>query len=416
MVPFLFDGLIIARLQQGFKPVISIAALLFSCYDSSMENAVKEKRSLAAIFAICPGAHLLLLFSAALIGAHLLLRHNHALMNFISGRLIRPLHRALSVACSAFGTLSVAELIIGAFAVGVLVYIITEIVLLTVRPGRGRRLYGFAVRLAAIALGVYAGYTLLWGVYYYGDDFIAESGLESSEISLEELETVTLYFAGLLNEYSGQVQRDEQGCYTADREAILARSNQVYRGLERDFPCLEGPDINAKGLRFSKILSYMDFTGFFFPFTAEANLNTDFPPGLFASTVAHELAHQRGVAKEQEANFVAVLACLDYGDADFCYSACMLAYTHLGNALHAADYGAWELVYRGLDEKVLRDFAANRAYWQQFETPVQTVSTGLYEGFLQSYEQTLGMKSYGACVDLLVNYYYDEAVESFSGG
>ena len=58
-------------------------------------------------------------------------------------------------------------------------------------------------------------------------------------------------------------------------------------------------------------MSYLDFTGFFFPFTAEANVNTDFPGALFASTIAHELSHQRGVAREQEANFTAVLACLN---------------------------------------------------------------------------------------------------------
>ena len=46
--------------------------------------------------------------------------------------------------------------------------------------------------------------------------------------------------------------------------------------------------------------------------------------------VAHELSHQRGVAKEQEANFTAVLASLRYGDPVYCYSASLLAYTHLG--------------------------------------------------------------------------------------
>ena len=84
-----------------------------------------------------------------------------------------------------------------------------------------------------------------------------------------------------------------------------------------------------------------------------------------------------------------------------------VAYTHLGNALYSADRAAWEQVYGGLDERVLRDFAANRAYWKQFETPVQKASNTVYEGFLQSYDQELGLKSYGACVDLLVSYYYD---------
>lgn len=140
-------------------------------------------------------------------------------------------------------------------------------------------------------------------------------------------------------------------------------------------------------------------------------MNMDFPLALFPSTVAHELAHQRGVAKEQEANFAAVLASLAYGDADYCYSACLLAYTHLGNALYRADREAWREIYESLDENVMADFAAAREYWAQFETPVQELTNSVYEGFLQSYGQKLGMKSYGACVDLLVNYYYGDALE-----
>ena len=100
-----------------------------------------------------------------------------------------------------------------------------------------------------------------------------------------------------------------------------------------------------------------------------------------------------------------MLACLEYGDADYCYSACLLAYTHLGNALYSADPGAWQEVYRGLSDGVLADLAASREYWAQFETPVQSVSNTVYEGFLQSYDQKLGMRSYGACVDLLVAYF-----------
>ena len=238
---------------------------------------------------------------------------------------------------------------------------------------------------------------------------MTRSGLKNDNISVEQLETVTEYFAALVNEYSSQVPRDADGNYVADRDAILRRSNEVYANVEETLPCLSGPAVRAKGVYFSRIMSYTDFTGFFFPFTAEANVNTDFPPALFASTVAHELAHQRGVAKEQEANFAAVLASLEYGDAEYCYSACVLAYTHLGNALYSADYDAWKSIYLTLNEDVRRDFDANREYWAQFETPVQKVSNTVYEGFLHSYDQTMGLKSYGACVDLLVNYYYEQA-------
>ena len=377
-----------------------------------METRTEEKRGLAAIYRLCPAAHVCAAVSALVIVLHLLLRHDYALMRRTSQNVIRPLHQALARLSSHAG-FSVAELLIGLASAAVLAYIVTGIIRLIVRPERLKRLYRLIMGLAAAGLGVYALFCLLWGVYYYGDSFIDSAGLKNDEISAGQLETVTVYFADLLNQYGAQVGRDENGLYCADRSAILARSDEVFKPVQDMFPCLAGPSVCAKGIHFSRVMSYLDFTGFFFPFTAEANVNTDFPAGLFASTVAHELSHQRGVAREQEANFVAVLASLEYGDTDYCYSACMLAYTHLSNALLSADPGAWAEVYRGLGGGVLADLDANREYWKHFETPVQSVSNTVYEGFLQSYDQTLGLKSYGACVDLLVNYYYDAAAEHF---
>ena len=372
------------------------------------KTAEKKRPPLSALYRLSPAGHIIAAVSAALILLHLLTRDNHALMVWVSERLVRPVHRALAVLNDHL-PFSVAELLIGLAVIAVLVYIIYTIIKLIRCGGRLKRLYAAVINLLAAGLAVYAGFCMLWGVYYYGNDFMTRSGLKNDNISVEQLETVTEYFAALVNEYSSQVPRDADGTYVADRDAILRRSNEVYANVEETLPCLSGPAVRAKGVYFSRVMSYTDFTGFFFPFTAEANVNTDFPPALFASTVAHELAHQRGVAKEQEANFAAVLASLEYGDAEYCYSACMLAYTHLGNALYSADYDAWKSIYLTLNEDVRRDFAANREYWAQFETPVQKVSNTVYEGFLHSYDQTMGLKSYGACVDLLVNYYYEQA-------
>lgn len=377
-----------------------------------MSTETRKRRGLAELYRLCPAAHIIAMISALVIALHLLLRGNYALMQAMSQKVIRPLHRLMAAFASKF-EFSLAELLIGIFAACTAGYILVTLVLLIARPGRLKRLYTLVLRLLAAGLAVYALFCLLWGTYYYGDSFLDASGLESGEISAEQLETVTVYFADLLNQYGREVERDENGQYAADLVALLARSDEVFKAVEQEFPCLEGPDIRAKGVHFSRVMSYLDFTGFFFPFTAEANVNTDFPGALFASTIAHELSHQRGVAREQEANFTAVLACLEYGDADYCYSACLLAYTHLGNALYSADARAWQEVYRGLSDGVLADLAASQEYWAQFETPVQSVSNTVYEGFLQSYDQKLGMRSYGACVDLLVNYYYETALAHF---
>lgn len=367
-----------------------------------------KRHKLSALYRLSPAGHIVAAVSAVLIILHLLTRGNRPLMVWASERLVQPVHRALA-ALNSHLPFSVAEALIGLAAAAVIAYIIYIVISMLRGGGRLKRLYAAVINLLAAGLAVYAGFCMLWGVYYYGDDFMTRSALKNENISVEQLEAVTRYFAELSNEYAEQVPRDEDGNYIADRAAILARSDKVYENIERELPCLAGPAVRAKGVYFSRLMSYTDFTGFFFPFTAEANVNTDFPPALFASTVAHELAHQRGVAKEQEANFVAVLASLAYGDTEYCYSACLLAYTHLGNALYSADYEAWKSIYLSLSEDVRRDFAANREYWAQFETPVQKVSNTVYEGFLYSYDQDMGLKSYGACVDLLVNYFYGQA-------
>lgn len=374
-----------------------------------MENTKLKKPNIKTLYRLCPAAHWVALVSTLVIAAHLFTRSSHSLMVWLSENLVRPIHGFLASLCSHV-SFSLAELIIYVVSVTLIVYIILSIIRLFRRKERLKQVYIIIMTLLSAILLIYALFCLLWGVYYYGDDFEAKSGLEAGEISVEQLTAVTAYFADMANEYSTRVTRDENGLYAADRTAILERSSEVFDGVEQLFPCLAGPKVEAKPFACSRILSYLDFTGFFFPFTAEANVNVDFPPSLFASTVAHELSHQRGVAKEQEANFVAVLASFTYGDADYCYSAALLAYTHLGNALYSADYEAWRQVYSGLNEYVRADFASNRAYWKQFETPVQTVSNTVYEGFLQSYDQKLGLRSYGACVDLLVNYYYETAM------
>ena len=363
------------------------------------------------VFRICPVRHILLLAGILVIALYFLLRGNQALMYTLSEKLVRPYHQLAGRVCSIV-PFSVAELLYAIVIAGVLIYIIYSIVLLIHRGGKARRVYRSAVTLVTLVAVLYAGFCALWGVYYYADSFAEKIGLESAPISTEELETVTAYFACLATAYGEQVQRDEDGLFTADEDSLFDRGETLYRAVSAEIPALGGPELRPKPMFFSYLMSYINFTGFFFPFTGEANLNVHSPQCMLPSTIAHELAHQRGVAREDEANFVAVLACMESGDPEYCYSAALLAYTHLGNALYSADREAWSRAASALSQAVWDDLSANNAYWAGFETKAAEATGAVYTGFLQSHGQELGMRSYGACVDLLVAYYYEEAEAS----
>ena len=165
-------------------------------------------------------------------------------------------------------------------------------------------------------------------------------------------------------------------------------------------------------MAFSRLMSIMDFTGVYCAWTGESNVNVDSPACLLPATVAHELAHQRGIASEQECNFLGVLASTTSGNPAYVYAGWLSGYIYLGNALYRVAPESYWAIRNAMPDTVKADLAYNNAYWAQFQdSVVQTVSNQVYDGLLKAYGDERGIQSYGTVVDLLVAYYRDLAQE-----
>ena len=222
---------------------------------------------------------------------------------------------------------------------------------------------------------------------------------------MEELEAVTADFARQLAEAADGVQRDENGCFAVSRQEIFAAATSVYAPSYEEFPCLRMKDHTPKAISCSTALSAMDFTGFYFPFTGEANLNVDCPASFLPSTIVHEMAHQRGIASEQECNFIAIAVSLASGDPVYRYSGLLMGYVHLSNALYRADPDRWQVIRDTLPDTVVADLRQNSAYWAAFQGPVNDAASKVYDSFLKSNGESRGVQSYGTVVDMLMAYY-----------
>lgn len=368
-----------------------------------------HKKNLRRLAPVRLGIMLLCLLAVALIYA---LRVDEGAMLWVYEHVTHPYHLFMSKLCSHFA-FSAAELVYAAAILGLAAYLLWCVYRLIRFPEKLWQLYRLVLTLAMAGAVFWAGLSVMWTPCYYAPGFAEQSGVDDGPLELEELETVTRWFAALASEYAGEVPRDENGACTTDRDSVLDRAAGVFEGAAELYPFLDGEALRPKPIHFSRIMSCLDFTGFFFPMTGEANLNMDSPVFLLPSTSQHEIAHQRGVAMEQECNFVAVLSCLESEYADFRYAGAALAYIYLGNALAGADYEAYTEIYYSLSDTVRADFKAQSAYWDEFrDSAAQKASNTVYDSFLKSNGQELGMQSYGACVNLLVHYYIDEAREA----
>lgn len=155
----------------------------------------------------------------------------------------------------------------------------------------------------------------------------------------------------------------------------------------------------------SELLSYQGLSGIYLPFTVEANYNGDMIPYNMPFTACHELSHLRGFMQEDEANFIAFLACIRDENIDFQYSGYMLGWTYCMNALYRMDDESWREVRGLLDKAIEKDLLANNEFWDHYEGVVSEVSNQMNDLYLKANGESEGVQSYSRIVELIAAYY-----------
>lgn len=254
-------------------------------------------------------------------------------------------------------------------------------------------------------------FMLFHGINYARLPLADSADLSVRERSADELLAASLWLAEGVRREADLVRTGPDGAMrlSGDIQATLKEAAQGYDAVSADFPGLSGPWIRPKGVLLSHYWSYTGITGMYFPFTIEANVNIDVPDWSIPVTTLHEIAHTRGFAREDEANFLAFLTAIHHPSADFRYSGYLFAFVNCANALYGIDADRGREAYDALPATAFADLSRNAAYWKQFEGPVRETSTKVNDAYLQANLQEDGVRSYGRMVDLVLAYRESES-------
>ena len=349
------------------------------------------------------------------------LRGNPSAMEWATTAISAPVRGVLGLFSSVY-PFSLMEILCVAAGIWVIYYIVRTVVVTARRREKLKILLKRVVTLSVTALYVWGIFCWLWNSGYHAPGFAEKNGFTGGGVSVNELTAAANLFAEKANELSQLVDRDGDGRYSGNRRDFFEMSTQIYQNITHIFPSLAGRIYKPKSMLFSWLMDRTGYTGIYFALTGESNINTNAPLVLMPATIAHELAHQRGVFAEDEANFVGILACVTSENTIYEYAGYLMGLTYLRSALFSADLQAGADLSNSLCAEVNRDLQDNYDYWQSqktVETGVEffdNVLTSLtevvsetvdavYDGYLKSQDQDLGIRSYGACVDLLVEYY-----------
>lgn len=273
----------------------------------------------------------------------------------------------------------------------------------------------FCVIMISIASYVFSTYALGFVPAYHGSTLDKKMGIDKQTVSAAELEETAEIIAEALREESKYIIYNGEGFsvmpygYNELNDKLM----DAYEKAREKYDFISPLHSNIKEVMLSEPMTYTHISGVYTFFTGEANLNVNFPDYVLPYTAAHEFAHQRGIAREDEANFVAFLVCMESDDHYIRYSAYLNLYEYVSNALYSANKDAHTSVYYKLPYGAMTDMAAYSKFFKKYQkTVVSDVSGAVNDTFLNINGVEEGSKSYGMVVDLAVAYYKAESTSA----
>ncbi len=260
-------------------------------------------------------------------------------------------------------------------------------------------------------LFIYVLFNLLWGLNYDRRGIANQLGLQVKEYTLADLDTLTTVIQSRVNHYAALVTESQRDSFD-QKKRLFNSAVDAYGEVAKQYPFLHYSGKSVKPSIFSYLGNYLGFQGYYNPFSGEAQVNTTIPVFLEPYVTSHELAHQIGYGKENEANFVGFLACRAYDCNAFRYSAYFDIYNYALGELYRKDTGLAKAFQEKLHPQVKKDQQEFKDFYRRYRNFMQRVILWGYSQYLKANNQPAGKRSYNEVVTWLIAYYKKYGIDA----
>lgn len=242
-------------------------------------------------------------------------------------------------------------------------------------------------------------FQVLWGLNYYRTGIAHQIQIEKADYSKEDVELLVCDLVQKLNTIRPLISKDNLPQPSFNE--IIKEAIQLYDTIKPTYQFINNQNDAVKKSLFSSVSHYIGFTGYYNPFSGEAQLSTDIPKILAPYIVCHEIAHQLGYAQEDEANFVGYLVCSKSANLYFQYSVYLDLYKYAATELlmmNETNTHNWEL-----NKLVRKDLKDIRSFFLSKKNNIEPLMTALYGQYLKANRQSKGLESYNDVIGLLIS-------------
>ncbi|HEX2535741.1 MAG TPA: DUF3810 domain-containing protein [Chitinophagaceae bacterium] len=258
-------------------------------------------------------------------------------------------------------------------------------------------------KLLFIALSVYLIFNIFWGLNYDRLGIAEQFGLKVEPYEVAELQVLTEVLVTRLQAAAPAVT--DTARQRLDRNGPLFDEAVVtYSRLSDSLPFLAYRTTSLKPSMYSHIGHFFGFTGYYNPFSGEAQIKTTVPFFLKPFVICHEIGHQLGYGKENEANFVSYLACRRAPHPEFRYSGYLEMYLYAHHELYRRDSARAIALRDRLPVQAKQDISELQQYLDRSDNLLVPYFAAFYNQFLKLNNQPKGKESYNQVVAWLIAY------------
>lgn len=215
--------------------------------------------------------------------------------------------------------------------------VIATIVLMVIFKWNPIQWFGWVC--AAVAVVVFLN-NALYGLNEFSGPLAEDIRLGETDYNITELEKATAYFRDNANEMAEKITRDSMGeVVFADFDTLAAKAGEGFYSLvyDQSLAVFAGPLEPVKKLGWASSYTAQGVTGVTVGLTGEAAVNPQTPAVMLPFAMCQEMAHRMSILIPRDASFGAYMACMANSDAQFQYSAALMAYRYCLKALEALD-------------------------------------------------------------------------------
>lgn len=268
----------------------------------------------------------------------------------------------------------------------------------------GRAYFLYLVRrMARFLLLVYILFNILWGLNYNRRGIAYQLQLPEQSYSAAELGNILQLIVDRLNSLDSVSRPERAGL--KKKNTLFTASVQSYRNLAGREPFFAYTFPSVKPSIFSYLGNYLGFTGYYNPFSGEAQINTTVPSFILPFTTCHEIGHQLGYAKENEANFAGYLSAKSSANPAFQYSVYFDLYIYAASELYLRDSTLLKHIRDELNPGTRKDITELKQFFAKYENPFEPVVRRLYGKYLKANDQPQGILSYNEVIGRLIAYH-----------